>query len=208
MRSLLAALLFATSAYAGGWSVDASPTSLRVQVGSTGTVRIYARWSGLTVYYPWSPWRVFSTRQSIAAAEWVVPTPSTYVYVPVTGIAPGRASLYVDGTAISGGYVDVEVFCGVEEPVVNATPVTATRFGLPVTLRVESPISGRSTFTWYRGRTGDTSSPLPGSGPSLELTPHEGGTSYVWVLATTTCSSSTAEFRIDATPPKRRSARH
>ncbi|HEX6088092.1 MAG TPA: hypothetical protein VF266_26415, partial [Thermoanaerobaculia bacterium] len=194
MRSLFLALLFATSAHAGGWWVDASPKSLRVEVGSTETVRIYARWSGLTVYYPWSPWRVFSTRPSIAAANAEVPSPSTYVYVTVAGIAPGKASLYVDGTAVSGQYVDIDVVCGEEAPVVNATPVTATRAGVPVTLRVESRMTGRTTFTWYRGRLGDTSSPITNAGPSLEFTPNGPGAHSVWVMATTTCSSSTAEF--------------
>jgi hypothetical protein len=208
MRSLLIMLLFATSASAGGWSVDATPKSLRVEVGSTATVRIYARWSGITVYYPWSAWRVFSTRPSVAAAEAHVPNPSTYVYVTVVGIAPGKASLYVDGTAISGQYVDIDVVCGEEAPVVNATPVTAARPGVPVTLRVESRMAGRTTFTWYRGRTGDTSSPITAAGPWLELTPNASGTNYVWVMATTTCSSSTAEFVVEVPTPKRRSARH
>lgn len=208
MRSLFIALLFATSAHAGGWSVDASPRSLRVEVGSTETVRIYARWSGITVYYPWSPWRVFSTRLSVAMAEANVPSPSVYIYVPVTGIAPGKASLYVDGTAISGQYVDIDVVCGEEAPVVNATPVTATRAGVPVTLRVESRMAGRTTFTWYRGRTGDTSLPIAAAGPSLEFTPHVSGANYVWVMAATPCSSSTAEFMIEVPAPKRRSARH
>jgi hypothetical protein len=62
-------------------------------------------------------------------------------------------------------------------------------------------------YQWYRGRAGDVTHPLDATGAEFTFTPDAYGPAYVWVAATTVCSSSTAEFRVDVPLVRRRAVR-
>jgi hypothetical protein len=125
-------------------------------------------------------------------------------FIPVTGVAPGTAILTIRNEEYMSTTIDI--FCGHEDPIHAAEPRVVGNIGRPVTLEAVTPIAHRTTFAWYRGRQGDPSSPISASGPELSYTP-SAGTQYVWVLATTPCSSSMAEFRVDGHPARRRTVR-
>lgn len=202
---LLAMVSLATTA-AAAWYPEFNPTYVRVEVGETRWVRVRAIWTGLMIV-PWSNWFFDSTDPRIAHIDDVM-VQSGVKDIAITGVAPGEAGLFVHGYASNRPRVAVDVVCGVETTIENATPEVRTIAGKPATLRVETPIAHRTAFTWYRGRNGDTSQPIVGAtGPQATLTPQGQGTEYAWVLATTPCSRSAAEFRIDALTPKQRASR-
>jgi hypothetical protein len=187
------------------WVPRFERTYIRMEVGETHSIGVRA----IPTNSPpaWKPWIFLVTDPAIAHVDAVMTTPAA-MDVLVTGLAPGQAGLYVEGVAVQLAFVTVDVACGSEEAISVATPVVKTIVGKPVTLRAETPIAHRTAFTWYRGRSGDESQPIAGAaGPELTLTPETRGTEYVWVRATTPCSTSTAELRIDAQPPKQRAAR-
>ena len=188
-----------------GWTARLSTTYVRVEVGATRNVGVRAIPIGSPLS-TFTPWVFVSTDPAIAHVDTTMSTPAP-IDVPVTGVGPGTAGLYVQGKSPAFAFVNIEVVCRAEGPIENATPVVKIIAGKPVTLRVETPIAHRTAFTWYRGRNGDKSQPIGGAaGPELVLTP-ERGTEYVWVLATTPCSTSSAEFRIDVQPSKQRALR-
>jgi hypothetical protein len=123
----------------------------------------------------------------------------------ITGISPGDTFIPKE---TSGYYLKIHVVCGSELPVLAEQPVIAARAGELVQLRAVSEIAQRTTFLWYAGRAGDTSQLLAIGGTELTLRASTAAKQYVWVLATTTCTSSMAEFEIDVPPARNRAVRH
>lgn len=202
LLSLFALLALGPNAFAV-WYPVVDPKEIRVKVGSTRTVTVRALSTGLMAV-PWRPWPVWTTDPYVAVSDVTIERPET-TEVPVTGIAPGRTFLMIGSTRSS--YVTIDVSCGREEQATAVEPVVVTRVGTPVTLRLSTPIAHRTTFAWYRGRLGDQSAPLSASGPEIELTPATVGEHHAWVLASTPCSITALEFRIDAHGVRRRTIR-
>ena len=175
---------------------------MRVEVGETRPVRVTARGASIAVF---TPWTFTSTRPGVAAVVGKMDTPAPSS-VAVTGILPGTAGILVRPYS-ELEQVAIVVECGREDPIQAETPERTVDRGHAVTLRVLTPIAHRMAFAWYRGRAGDTSQPLSASGPQVELVPDTSGAHYAWVLGTTPCSSSMAEFRIDVRAPKQRVVR-
>jgi hypothetical protein len=176
---------------------------MRVEVGETRTVKVTARSSGPNATF--NPWTFISSTPDVALVEGKMDVPQV-TRVAVTGLRPGRAGIFVRPFS-DFEQVKIEVECGREDPIHADTPERAAVRGDTIRLRVLSPIAHRTTFAWYHGRTGDTSKPLNASGAEVDLVPATAGTHYAWVLATTPCSSSMAEFRIEVRMPKQRVVR-
>ena len=154
---------------------------------------------------PWTPWYFQSTNPRVARVTGEMLDSRAGLMV-ITAREPGRANAVISGW--SDYYrVEVTVVCGNEENVAAASPSLTATTGVPITLRAFTPHSNRTTFTWYHGRTGDMSYPIGQSGPEIVYVTDDAGLHYVWVLATTSCSSSTAEFLIEARSPRRRPSR-
>jgi hypothetical protein len=207
MRRALVALflVLAASTASAAWYPSLETGAILLEVGETQTVGVRAIWTGLMIV-PWQPWVFSSTNASVArvTGEMLDSRPGQ---MRITGLAPGRA----DGVILGWSHyyrVEVTVVCGREDAVQAAPGRHAAVTGVPITLRAVTPIADRTTFTWYHGRVGDTSFPIPQSGPEIVYVTGDAGPHYAWVLATTACSSSTAEFQIDAVNPRRRGARH
>ena len=201
----LVALVMLASNASAAWTPQMFPRYMRFQVGQTREVEVWGTWSGIMAW-PWSDWVIYSTNPNIVSApETVMTSPNQTRFVRVTGVAPGTAKLRIrnyDKYPVT----TIDIFCGKEDPIHAAEAHVVAAIGQPVTLEAITPIAHRTTFTWYRGRQGDSSAPLPASGPEISYTP-EAGTQYVWVLAATPCSSSMGEFRVDGRLSKLRTVR-
>ena len=185
----------------GAWFPHIQPTYLRLEVGETRMAHVRAIWSGVLAV-PWKDWVFDTTKRTVAVTSGRMTSSMPYD-VSVTGTGPGFTYLKI--TSFPGEYTFIEVVCGKEDPIHPAEARVVGAPGKPVTLEAVTPIAHRTTFTWYRGHVGDQSSPIAGSGPELSFIP-QGRTESVWVLATTPCSSSTAEFLVEV-PVKRRAVR-
>jgi len=209
MRRWMAMLAFcsvATTASAA-WYPELETGAVRIGVGQTVTVRVRAIWTGLWIL-PWTPWVFDSTNPSVARVEGRMDS-SHPGEMRITGVSPGRASAFIHGWTHTDFYrVEVTVVCLPEEPVQPARARQTAKAGQPILLQAQTPIASRTTFAWYHGRIGDMSFPIGQSGPEIVYVTDDPGSHYAWVLASTPCSSSTAEFEIDAYRPKRRGARH
>lgn len=204
MRALVVTLLFAWNASAA-WYPKLDGNLVRVEVGETVKVRVSAAWTGFSVV-PWTPWIFESSRPDVAQVDGAMLN-SQPTHMRITGLRPGHATGMIRPWS-SYYSVDVTVVCGQESPVQAAEPRQATKIGEAVALRAVTPIAARTTFTWYHGLVGDMSAPIAGSGPEIPFATNDPGQHHAWVLATTPCSSSTAQFTIDAAAPKRRGVRH
>jgi len=177
------------------------PERVSVHVGETAKVHVTDTAFGVhgTVQYA-------TEDPSIATGSVALFVPGGGVWgadMAILGIAPGQTRIVANGVGVG----IVTVSCG-SESMVALNPEVRIPVGLPVTLSLTPPQNSRATFTWYRGRIGDTSTPLVGANHELAFTPTALGTDYVWVLALDVCGTSSVEFRIDAiAPPRRRSAR-
>jgi hypothetical protein len=191
-----------------GWTAQPEVSAVRVLVGQTVRVRVKAYQLYLSGGIEFRPLTFKSGNRRIIEVTGRMPVPETN-YIQITGVRPGKAhALMVWADDSIRGAVEATVVCGKEPAIQTAQPHQTTKVGTPVMLRAETRIAERTTFTWYRGLVGDMSEPLAASGPELELTTSEPGLQHAWVMATTPCSSSTAQFAIDVVAPKRRSARH
>jgi hypothetical protein len=205
-RIVFALLLLSLSATASAaWYPSLDGNMARIEVGETVTVRVRAIWTGLMVI-PWMPWTFESSNPDVARVQGQMLS-SQPGEMRITGVSPGHARGLI--RPMSAFYsVDVTVVCGKESPIQAAEPQQTAKTGEAITLRAVTPIANRTTFTWYHGLVGDMSAPIAGSGPEIAFATNDPGTHYAWVLATTPCSSTTAQFEIDAVSPRRRSARH
>jgi len=205
-RTLLLAvvsLLVAGSALA---YVPLFPVSeVTVRTGDQIRVSVYAAWSGLDTSFNYYHWEFVSADERVALVEGTMQSPASSGVITITGIAPGETSAQISRNG-NWSWLRIHVVCGFEPPVIAAKPVITALLDQQVSIQAITPT--QAVFLWYSGRIGDTSHPITdgGAGPELRLIPETFGTRYVWVLARTQCSESTAEFRIDVTPPRRRSA--
>jgi len=205
-RRVLVLLLVSTASTASAaWYPALETGAVRIEVGQTTTVGVRAIWSGIWLV-EWHPWFFESTNPSVASVtgQMLDSRPGAMV---ITGLTPGRANGVIQGWSHSYR-VEVTVVCGSEENVAAVNPYVVATTRVPITLRALTPHASRTAFTWYHGRTGDMTYPIGQSGPEIVYVTDDPGPHYAWVLATTACSSSTAEFLIDAKPPKRRTSRH
>ena len=202
LSAVLVSFLFATSAFAYAEAVLA-PADSTLRVGDLSEVGVAVHHvSGLNI----TMWGFnFSTDrpdliQLSGRTEYSYPDWTGTIVV--RGLAPGVARIFSGNRE----YARITVSCFSEEPVRALTPVLTVKKGEPVRLSVAATAAGR-TLLWYSGRIGDISHPLAGTGVDLDVTPSIGGTQYVWVLAYTLCSTSSTEFRLDVTVPRRRASR-
>ena len=202
-RALTAATLFLIAGTAAAaWWPQPERGYLRVEVGERRALTVRAWWSGIWVL-PWFDWTFGTSNPRVAVAEGVMKSSRPHDAI-ITGVAPGTTYLRIH--PFDAKYTQIQVVCGKEDPIRAAEVQVNGTIGKPVTLEAVTPIAHRTTFAWYRGRVGDQSSPLPVSGPQIELIP-QSTSETVWVLATTPCSTSSAEFLVTAHPSKRRSLR-
>lgn len=204
---LLVIAALAPAALGGYYEPRFDRHRVTVHVGETTKVRVTAGY----VYFPWLPsiftrWDFSSGNSSIAQVQGMLDEVDDVGTMLITGRKPGRTHARARPWD-SENVVDVTVVCAAEAPVQAAEPRQATRPGVPVTLRAVTPAAERATFTWYHGRVGEMSAPIANSGPEVVFASNDHGVQYAWVMATTLCSSSTAQFEIEVTTPRRRSAR-
>jgi hypothetical protein len=206
-RAFLLASLIALPASAQLLSgIEIRPNEISVAVGETTTTRAYAQ-LGCCSSFPWHV--TFGADGAVAFAEGVLASPKIEADVRITGRAPGTTPLV--SPAIGGGrwpLATIHVYCKPEAPVTPvAERIVTTAPERPLTLAVIAMPLPEKAFTWYRGRAGDTSQPIPAVGPELRFVPETYGTHFVWVSAASACSASMAEFRIDAVRLRRRASR-
>jgi hypothetical protein len=199
------ALLFAATSASAAWYPSLETGALRLEVGQSRTVEVRAIWAGIWVI-PWTPWNFASTNPSVARVTGDMPD-SRPGLMRITALKPGFANAIIEG--MSPYYrVEVTVVCGHEDSISAARPIVTATTGEPIALRAVSNIADRQTFTWYHGRTGDMTFPIGESGPEIVYVTNDPGEHHVWVMATSTCSTSTTEFVVEAKPPRRRTSRH
>lgn len=203
---VLLALLFAAFPAAASWWPSFSPRTLQLEVGDQTSVEVRAMWSGLVDYGNGIHWTFRSDDSRVATATATVEDSSAHL-VPVEAVGPGVARICL-GNSSEACYVTIYVHCGDEAPVLAAQPVLRAELHEPVTLSVVTPIAQRTHFTWFRGRMGDRSHPLDAASAEITFAPDAYDTQYVWVSAVTSCSTSSAEFRIDVPRPRSRAVRH
>jgi hypothetical protein len=189
------------------WSPLWQPTDVTLAVGETRIVKVQPIFAGYgePSVINWT----FRTADEQVATAFVHVTGGSYT-VPILGVGPGMTAIrqVMPGGKLDGvDWVKIHVTCGAEAPVVAAPQIVSTITGRPVTLSAASQYADRTTFIWYAGHIGDVSKPIDASGPQITLTPNAIGKQYVWVSATTTCSTSAAEFAIDVSPARYRPVR-
>ncbi len=209
-RTLLlaaASLLLASGALA--WVPVFPVNQVVVRSGEQSRVPVKAAWSGLDPTWTEYHWEFFSADESIAIVEGLLQSPAPDGIITVSGVEPGDTTMRL-GRNGDRPWLSIHVICGSEPSVIAAKPVVVALQGQAVSLQAITPLASRTVFQWYFGRMGDTSHPIidEGAGPELRWIAEAAGTSYVWVEASTVCSGSRTEFRIDAASPRRRSAGH
>lgn len=200
-------LLLAQGASAQLLRPEAHPSKVTVLVGETVTVRV----TGVVVTWitggtPFRPWHFKAANTRYIRVEGSFTDPWASTPMRITGLYPGKTKALFDERL--DDYVDVTVRCGEEPAIQAAEPRQTVKTGEAVMLRALTPIAARTTFTWYRGAVGDLSAPIAESGPELAFIPPAAGRHSVWVMASTPCSTSTAQFEVEAWTPRRRIARH
>jgi hypothetical protein len=201
---LLLGLLFLAANASAAWYPRLDTGAVRLEVGETTTVGVHAIWTGLWIV-SWRPWYFESTNPSVARVTGEMPD-SRPGEMRIAALKPGRADAVIEGWT-HFYRVEVTVVCGHEDPIAPASPIITTTTRTPIALRAVSNIADRFTFTWYHGRTGDTSFPIGQSGPEIVYVTNNPGEHHVWVMATSPCSTSTTEFTIEARPARRRTSR-
>lgn len=203
---LLASLFLATSAFAT-WNPSFSSRYEELTVGETRTIELRAVWSGLS-FFEFYGWRCDSDTEQVAHVEGGLPALGGSGEVRITAIAPGEAGIRLwVGSATSpmpNTYVTIVVRPNPVTVSIVPSAWTATA-GQPVTLTA-SAAGSPHTFSWYRGRLGDTTQPLPGTSNKLIVTPATPGPAYYWVFAEAVHGTNRAEIAIDVKPPPRRRA--
>ena len=206
-RSTLTLLVLALAVSAGASNYPHPAVgAVQVKVGETVQVRVdlVHRWGG----YEFRPVFFESSNPRFVEVRGRMPV-AVPAYMSITGVRPGRAeALLLGSDSTRYGAVDVTIVCGREPAIQTAEAQQTVKIGEPVLLRALSPIAERTTFTWYRGLVGDMSAPIAESGPEIAFTTNGPGQHHAWVMAITPCSSSTAQFQIDAVAPRRRATRH
>jgi hypothetical protein len=200
----LVTLLVTTAAFAGKYPLFINDV-VKVQVGQTVEAEVFAGHTGFADYPNVYSWIFSSVDHSVANVSGKLYSPNTRAKIRVTGLAPGF-SWIVTGSYPGARLARIIVSCGEQAPVVAANPEVSARLNEEVALTTASADLDRTTFTWYRGRLGDTSQPLDASGPAIQFAADSTGDHYVWVSAMSACSTSRAEFHVEVIQPRRRGA--
>ena len=201
----LGAFLFAAAAHAQLLqSVSITPESVRLAPGQSVVVRGNGK-IGCCSKLPWNV-SFRTTDESIATASGGFAYPSASADVTVVAHRPGITHIVTSAVG-SGSYplATIEVACEAPLAITPELPSIRIPPGQTVALRVASP-QPPPTLSWYLGRAGDTSHPLPGTTAELMFTPALSGTHWVWVMAVGPCGTARAEFKVDAFFPHRRAA--
>lgn len=190
---------------AAGWWPKWNPSEVQLVVGETTTVQVHPMWSGIANYDENINWTFRSDIPSVATASCLV-TDTRIHDVRITALTPGAASIRQETSngLDAVAWVRINVVCAPEAPVRAAAPVVRGNVGQAVAIEVVSEIAERTRFTWYLGRKGDRSHPLDSIGPRMTFISNAYGSQYLWVSATTPCSVSSTEFRVDVASPRRR----
>jgi hypothetical protein len=188
-----------------------SPTDVHISVGEVATVQVHVTFSGLLPNFGDPVNESFcSDDESVATGTLTITDHDTHT-LEIVGVSPGFASIRsgIPGQPLGGWrWVRVSVDCGPEIPIRPILPVLQGSIGVPVVLIANGYFREPVEFKWYQGRTGDVTHPLAASGSEIAFKPAAYGQQYVWVVAHSICSSSTAEFRIDVPLVRRRAASH
>jgi hypothetical protein len=203
---ILVLFLVAAPAFAVYWPTF-GPRSLRLSVGQTASIGVSWYFTGFG-FFPPQPEYTMTTGDPRIALGGKALTAGRPADIPILGVSPGVTYLFreVNGRPYGDSYAEIRVVCEPEPPIQAAEPVQHALAGQSVTLTAVSPIVQRSTLTWYLGTVGDTSRPLPGASATRTVSPLAGVHDY-WVLATTPCSATSAAFRVEVAPAKRRAVR-
>jgi hypothetical protein len=201
---LVATLLVASSAFASLWPRFDTDHVL-IHEGETQTIRVSAAAGGFGfgITYPFQPWVFESSNRRVALVAGTLDDPSSAADVTITGVAPGKASVWWKDTA--------RVLITVLPRPVRVTIAPSalkTTVGRSITLLAQSE-SSPLTFHWYAGPVGDTSQPLQGDDDELTFTPATPGRYQFWVSAVGQHGMNNDAVTIDVDPaPRRRSAQH
>ena len=156
------------------------------------------------------PWRVsfFSSNPDVALVDGLFESPALSADIAVTGVAPGSA-VVLSPMKSNGTWplATITVSCSGPGSVTPVSSLVSTQTVHPVLLAVNTEPQFGWTFSWYRGRAGETAEPIFGAGPAIVFVPAGFGTHHVWVLASGPCSSSSVEFTVVVRPPRRRAVR-
>ncbi|MCU1229847.1 MAG: hypothetical protein JWO97_2731 [Acidobacteria bacterium] len=208
-RSLLIVLLFAiVPAVHAHWAV--LPANINVAVGET--MKAYPVWDhGLVMYEDRDDFR--SDNPAVAYAYgFVVKLGQTGGSngITVTGITAGVAHI-INAT----NHETLATITVYEPPVLEAIAAPAAKLvlqlGQTIDLRAQPVGWEASTCTWYRGRIGDTSLPMPPSGTNtlgFRFYAREPGKTELWAHLASPSGSATVQFEIEVLPPRRRAAGH
>lgn len=196
-------LLAVASPLAASWYW--TPDDVHLVAGRSTTVTVRFVFTGLLPWPQPSETTFRSDDESVAIANVRIVDKATHE-VEIRAVGPGAARIrtYDGGKFGDWAWVHIKVVCEQEAPVSPVFPVLRASIGVPVMIAVDSAWPDRTVFTWYCGRQGDRSQPIAASGPAITFTPDTYGTQYVWVSATTSCSESATEVRIDVPPARRR----
>ena len=200
MKKVFLAVLLAAAACRPG----PDRTNVTLNVGDTEFVHVAAEGPG--GYFD-GPWFFASNDDSIIRVTGRMTEPWPPGVMRITGLRPGKATARIENESETLGQVAVTVRCGAEPPIQPAEPRQTMKTGDVIALRAVTSLADRTTFTWYLGRLGDASFPIHQAGPEIAFATKEPGEHHVWVMATTPCSTSTAQFVIDAMAPRRRTSR-
>jgi hypothetical protein len=197
-------LLMAATPLAASWYPRWSTTDLTMAIGDRVVVRVTPTWSGLVDYGNGVHWTFGTDNTSVATGEVRLDSTSPKDFT-LTAVGLGFAHIRNPG---GYPYVTIRVICGDERPAIAAQPVVGVELGHAARLTIVTEYENRSTFRWYLGKIGDTSHPLDRNSADAIYTPAMTGTCYLWAEATTACSTSQVQFRVDAYVPRRRSVSH
>lgn len=203
-RNLIVAVASLLLAVPVSANFEYSPARLDLRVGESAKVSVGITSLGTTI----GGMSFYSCNPSVATASGKLTVEpganSGSGTIRVKAVGPGKTRIC---SREWSGSIPVTVTCGPVPAAEAANARVTTRAGTPVTLSVIFPLLENTTYTWYRGRAGDTAAPLAGADADLDFTPAAGGTHQVWVEVATPCSTSSVEFVVDATAGRRRSVR-
>jgi len=165
-------------------SITTQPQSQTIQSGQTATLSVTA--SGTLLTYQWYQGTSGNTSSPISGA-----TSSSYTTPALT-----QTTSYWVRVSSCGALVDSNTATITVNPVCTAPSITTQpqgqtiQSGQTATLSVSASGTPPLNYQWYRGSSGDTSSPV-GTNSSSYTTPALTQTTSYWVRVSQTCSSAT-----------------
>jgi len=216
MRTILRALLIivATAPLFGQAGPVVSPKEPTIRAGDSALLLGYQHPGGFSGGYPYH-YEFVSDAPGIATVHGFASGSSFTQRDEI----PGNGDVHV--TAISAGVAHIRANGFISD----LATITILPQILPVEIHAEASrvLSGQqirltavvpgydetATFSWYRGRIGDTTRAIRASSdPHLSLIGSDAGISYIWVQALAGSKASASEISIEVVQPRRRAAAH